>query len=156
MTQSKMIKEISLLLEQIGDKVLIEWYDEFADVKGEEAMKTPRETFKISDIVDQFKNQKGEIFEQIKTTADFRELVKWLKEDLDEPEKRTAIYEDTFNIYKQQWEIEHPGKSYEEAWEQQERYRVEQENSLRSKKIANPSEKKNFLRAKYVKAKDRK
>ena len=117
MTENKILKKLEQLREQLGDIVYANFTDKWAHKINDKDELVPdevvREEFKLSDIIEQFKNKEG-VYNSLKITSVFREFEEEITSSKFEPYTKDKFYRDTFDKYMAIWQERHPGEDYKE------------------------------------------
>lgn len=115
MTENKILRNLENLREKLGDIVYANFTDKWAykinDKNELVPVKTSREEFKLSDIIEQFKNKEG-VYESMKITTVYRAFEKEITNPNFEPHTKSKFYRDTYDSYMSEWQKRHPGEDY--------------------------------------------
>jgi hypothetical protein len=133
MTENKILKSLEKLREKLGDIVYANFTDKWAykinDKDELEHVLSVREEFKLSDIIEQFKNKEG-VYNSLKITSVYREFEKEVTNHYFKAHSKSKFYKDTYDSYMEEWQKRHPGEDYKE-WAE----KIKKENELAQQKF---------------------
>lgn len=117
MTENKILKKLEKLKEKLGDVVYANFTDKWAYKINDKDELVPdkvyREEFKLSDIIEQFKNKEG-VYNSLKITSVYRAFEKEITSHGFEPHTKDKFYRDTFDKCMAIWQERNPGEDYKE------------------------------------------
>jgi len=101
------------ILSSFEDKAVYEIVDTAKfDFENDVWAKPVREVILLSDIIEEFKNKSGKVFDYFHYTDRFKELLELINKN--KSERLYYDYEDSWNEFIEKWPKYHPNETYEE------------------------------------------
>lgn len=135
MTENKILRKLEDYANKLGyDFVILRICDDYAHKKPEDPESSEplvmlddyvRETRTLGDIVKQFLNKEGKLYDNYKISANFKALEKEIVKPGYKAPKVYKVYKDSFDEYYANWQKRHPGEDFDEWVKKMEKKRHE-------------------------------